>query len=71
MFRSAEEAWTLFRIGHAAPSGDGVGEPFVGQRFPHENFDALVRQMVPRWLGHEAMAMAAYDALLEQFGPVW
>ncbi len=69
VFRSAEEAWTLFRIGHGAPSCDGVGEPFVGQRFPHENFGALVRQMVPRWLGHEAMTMAAYDALLEQFGP--
>lgn len=69
VFRSAEEAWELFRIGHAAPGGEGLGAPYAGQRFPHENFDALVRQMVPRWLGHEAMAMAAYDALLEQFGP--
>lgn len=73
VFRSAEEAWELFRIGHAAPAGEsqarGLGEPFPGQQFPHARFDALVRQMVPRWLGHEAMAMAAYDALLEQFGP--
>ncbi|CAB5722869.1 Alpha/beta hydrolase family [Delftia tsuruhatensis] len=69
VFRSAEEAWELFRIGHAAPWGLGLGEPFADQRFPHADFAALVRQMVPRWLGHEAMAMAAYDALLEQFGP--
>lgn len=69
VFRSAEEAWQLFRIGHAAPSGLGYGEPFAGQQFPHECFDALVRQMVPRWLGHEALAMEAYDALLAHFGP--
>jgi pimeloyl-ACP methyl ester carboxylesterase len=73
VFRSAEEAWRLFRIGHGAPMeagpGTGLGAPFAGQRFPHACFDALVRQMVPRWLGHEAMAMAAYDALLRHFGP--
>lgn len=66
VFRSAQEAWRLFRIGHDAPSG--YGEPFAGQQFPFECFDELVKQFVPRWLGHEAMTLAAYDELLERFG---
>jgi pimeloyl-ACP methyl ester carboxylesterase len=47
VFRSAEEAWGLFRIGHAAPWGQGPGEPFAGQRFPHGHFDVLVEQFGP------------------------
>lgn len=67
VFRSMQEAWRLFRIGTPAPQG--MGKPFAGQRFPHQCFDVLAKQMVPRWLGHEAMASAAYDAMLERFGP--
>lgn len=67
VFRSAQEAWRLFRIGHDAGAGDGAA--FANQRFPTEHFGELVKQMVPRWLGHEAMTSAAYDALLAQFGP--
>lgn len=67
VFRSAQEAWRLFRIGHDAHGG--YGAPFAGQRFPAQCFDELVKQMVPRWIGHEAMAAAAYDALLQRFGP--
>jgi len=71
VFRTQEEAWTLFRIGPrdgyaAAPA---ARRAYPGQQFPVPAFDAFARQFVPRWPGHDDMALSAYRALLAQFGP--
>ena len=65
IFRSKEEAWRLFRIG----AGQAGAEPFPGQQFPVEAFDVFARQFVPRWLGHDDMAMQGYRELLRLSGP--
>jgi len=71
VFRAKEEAWEVFRIG---PAGGYHADAarcrvFGGQQFPVQHFDGFARQFVPRWLGHEAMAMRAYQVLLEHTGP--
>lgn len=67
IFRSKEEAWHLFRIGPA--DGYAARRPHPAQQFPAEAFDTFAKQFVPRWLAHEAMALAAYRALLDLAGP--
>jgi pimeloyl-ACP methyl ester carboxylesterase len=71
-FRSTREAWELFRVG---PREGYAADParrraFPGQRFPIAALDAFAMQLVPRWNGTEAMALAAYLAALERIGPV-
>ena len=70
-FRSAREAWLLFRIGPAdgyAPDPNAC-TPFAGQRFPVAALDTLAQSFVPRWNGNEARALAAYIHYLERIGP--
>lgn len=71
VFRSREEAWDVFRIGPAGGyhADARKRQVFAGQQFPHEDFDTFSCQFVPRWLGHDAMALEAYEALLERVGP--
>lgn len=69
--RSMQEGWEMFRIG---PPGGYASEPALrrahpGQQFPLPFFDGFACQWVPRWTGHEAMIMDAYDALLDRTGP--
>jgi alpha/beta hydrolase fold. len=65
VFRSMQEAWRLFRIG--ADYADR--HPFPGQQFPVEAFDVFARQFVPRWIGHDALAMEGYREMLRLAGP--
>lgn len=69
-FRQAREAWSLFRIGPTEGyADDELGRrPFVPQRFPHHALDALAKSFVPRWSGTEALAVAAYERLVERIG---
>ncbi|AOZ01258.1 esterase [Cupriavidus sp. USMAHM13] len=70
-FRTKNEAWEMFRIG---PPGGYRSDPRLriahrGQQFPVECFDDFAKQWVPRWAGHEDMALHAYGALVQQTGP--
>ena len=47
ILRSAEEAWSLFRIG--APQDFAARRPFDPQRFPVAAFDEMIRGAVPRF----------------------
>ncbi|OZI77875.1 alpha/beta fold hydrolase [Bordetella genomosp. 12] len=67
IMRTAEESWSLFRFGRAEDYD--TRQPFAGQRFPVGAFDAFIRQSVPRWLGNNDAALAAFCAVLERVGP--
>jgi len=62
--RSAEEMWSLYRIG---PPGSTT--PFPGQRFPVESFPTLLMQHVPRWFSTIPAASQTLLAVLERLGP--
>lgn len=65
--RSAEEAWSLFRIG--AAKDFPARQAFAGQRFPVAAFDAFIMGAVPRWLGNNAVAAETLCAVLDRVGP--
>jgi pimeloyl-ACP methyl ester carboxylesterase len=71
LHRTLDEGWEMFRIGpeqgYATRAQDR--RAYVGQQFPVDAFDAFAAQWVPRWAGHEALTLAAYEALLLQVGP--
>jgi len=71
LHRTLEEGWDMFRIGpregYATLASDRRAHP--GQQFPVDAFDAFAAQWVPRWADHEALTLAAYDALLHKLGP--
>lgn len=71
LHRSLDEGWDMFRIGPRAGYATQAGHrrAYAGQQFPVEDFDAFAAQWVPRWADHEALTLAAYDALLQQVGP--
>lgn len=71
LFRTKQEAWRMFRMGADAGyhSDARLRTPFDGQQFPLEAFDDFAQQWVPRWTGHDDMAAAAYDALIQRVGP--
>ncbi len=67
ILRSAEEAWSLFRIGAAADFA--ARRPFAGQRFPTAAFDELIRGSVPRFPRQtDDAAAAALGAVLDRIG---
>jgi pimeloyl-ACP methyl ester carboxylesterase len=67
ILRSAEEAWSLFRIGAAA--GFSARRPFDPQRFPVAAFDELIRGSVPRFPRQtDDAAVLALDAVLAKIG---
>lgn len=69
LFRTLEEGWDMFRIG--PPMQGPSAKPCVhpGQQFPAQAFERFAAQWVPRWADHEAMALAAYELMLEKVGP--
>lgn len=69
VFRTKEEGWKTFRLGLHYADDPAARHTFDGQLFPTEAFDAFTKQWVPRWPGHEAMILAAYEALVRQVGP--
>ncbi|MBN8926149.1 MAG: hypothetical protein BGO51_12425 [Rhodospirillales bacterium 69-11] len=62
--RSAEEIWSLYRIGPA-----GSADPFPGQRFPLAGLGTLLMQHVPRWFSTIPAASDTLAAVLERTGP--
>ncbi|MCQ2006322.1 alpha/beta fold hydrolase [Rhizobium sp. NRK18] len=71
LFRTQEDAWTLFRMGlmegyHEDPA---QRHGYEGQRFPLEAFDKLSAQFVARWTTNNERTLAAYEKLLDRVGP--
>ena len=67
ILRSAEEAWSLFRIGAAADFP--ARRPFTPQRFPIAAFDEMIRGGVPRFPRQtDDAAVTALGAVLEKIG---
>ena len=65
LFRTAEDAWYLFRMGEAKDFGQR--RPYLGQRFPIESFDQLCAQFVPRWTTNAEASISAYMHLVSRF----
>jgi pimeloyl-ACP methyl ester carboxylesterase len=65
--RSAEEMWTLYRLGPA--EGYAGRQAFGGQRHPVAALDTLLQQHVPRWFSTIPAAADALVAILERIGP--
>ncbi len=61
--RSAEEMWTLYRLG--TPDG----QPFPASRHPVAALDTLMKQHVPRWFSTIPAAADALVAVLDRIGP--
>ena len=68
LFRTAEDAWYLFRMGAAEDFSQR--RPFAGQRFPIARFDQLCAQFVPRWTTNAQTTIAAYMELVARFDSV-
>lgn len=66
VLRTAQEAWSLFRLGRAEDYD--ARRPFPGQRFPVAAFDALPPHFCPRWASNNARAQAALIAAVERIG---
>ncbi|WP_321897234.1 alpha/beta fold hydrolase [Burkholderia cepacia] len=70
IFRSKREAWELFRIGPRGSYSVAAEQraPYPGSRFSSANFDDFAKRIVPRWLGTEKAAVAAYSELVTRVG---
>lgn len=66
IMRSAEEAWSLFRIG--APEDFAARKPFKNQQFPVAAIDQFLKQFVPRWLTTSPLQIAGLVAVLDHIG---
>lgn len=63
-FRTKQQAWESFRFG----PDYAAREAWPGQQFPVDAFDTFMKQAVPRWTCNDALAEAAYGALLDKLG---
>ncbi len=73
IYRTQNEAWSLFRIGEAEgyATDPAHRRPFPGGLFPVNSFDTLGAQFVPRWTDHGHETLDAYYEALRRTGPVW
>ena len=67
LMRSAQETWSLFRIGR--PEDYAARRPFAGQLFPVERFDDVLPFNVPRWPRATDIAVAALVEVVRRVGP--
>lgn len=72
IFRTSNEAWSLFRFG---PADGYQTDPkkrvaFNKQQFPVGYFDQFAAQFVPRWTDHAEESLTAYVEALRRTGPV-
>jgi pimeloyl-ACP methyl ester carboxylesterase len=68
VIQTPADIYTRFRIG-TKDTFTGGHQPYADTQFPVECFDALARQMVPRWTTTDAAVLTGYLALLERVGP--
>ena len=69
IFRTAQEGWTLFRIGptYATDPSARVAEP--NTQFPLAAYDNFVGSFNARWTTTDAIAQAAYDQMVDKECP--
>jgi len=70
--QTAEAVFARFRLGESLEGvalADAAQQAFAESQFPAEAFEALVRQLVPRWAHTDAVILDAYQALLERVAP--
>ncbi|MHC1745938.1 MAG: alpha/beta fold hydrolase [Negativicutes bacterium] len=72
VFRTAQEAWPLFRFGEpGAYSTDPAQRiAFTGQQFPIQSFDIFMKSSIPRWFTNNDITLKAYSQMLQETGPV-
>ena len=68
-FRTAGEAWTLFRFGPSWDPDPAKRAAFPGEQFPVDSLEQFMKQGVPRWATNDAATQAAYDALVQRVCP--
>lgn len=68
-FRTAAEAWTLFRFGPAWDPDPAKRTAYPGEQFPVDALGQFMKQGVPRWSTNDAATQAAYDALVQKVCP--
>jgi len=69
LFRTAQEAWTLFRIGTGYDSDPGKRVAWPDSQFPLPAYDAFVASFNARWTTTDALAQAAFDQLIDRECP--
>lgn len=69
LFRTAQEAWTLFRIGSKYDTDPARRVAPAGGQFPLEGYDNFVGSFTARWTTTDAVAQAAWDQLVDRECP--
>lgn len=69
VFRTAKEAWELFRFGRRYDSDPAKREAMPGTQFPLEAFSQFTAQGIPRWATNDPATQAAYDQYVEKVCP--
>jgi pimeloyl-ACP methyl ester carboxylesterase len=69
LFRTAQEGWTLFRIGqtYATDPAARVAEP--NTQFPVGSYDSFVASFNARWTTTDAIAQVAFDQMIDRECP--
>lgn len=68
---SKREAWETFRLGPPKSWADDPGSrrAHPGSQFPVSAFDDYSKQLVPRWLPHNALLTTGLEQVVERVGP--
>jgi len=69
VFRPDAGSWTLFRMGPAFDDDPAKRQAFPGLQFDPTAFEALSKQIVPRFPGQDAVELAADEALAARVCP--
>lgn len=69
VFRTAKEAWELFRFGKRYDADPARRVAMPGTLFPVDSFAQFTRQSIPRWATNDAATQAAYDQYVEKACP--
>lgn len=69
VFRPDAGSWTLFRMGPVFDDDPAKRQTFPGLQFDPASFDALSKQIVPRFPGQDAVELAADEALTARVCP--
>jgi pimeloyl-ACP methyl ester carboxylesterase len=69
LFRTAQEGWTLFRVGTTYDTDPTKRVSWQGGQFPVANYDDFVGSFNARWTTTDAIAQAAFDQLVDRECP--
>lgn len=71
VYLSRREAWETFRLGPPKSWADdpAARRAHPGSQFPAAAFDDYAKQLVPRWLPHNALLTSGLEQVVERVGP--